>query len=121
MPNKKTDLEDRLQAAMATKHEDPGLSIRYLAERFGVSNTTLQNRLKNRTTPPKIAHESQQLLSHLEKKVIGQRIGDYDDRGIPFRRRHVMQMVYEILKAKGRMAEMGKGWHCALLNRETES
>jgi len=110
MPNKKSDLEDRLQAAMATKNEDPGLSIRYLAEKLGVSNTTLQNRLKNWTTPRKIAHESQQLLSHLEEKVIVQRIEDYDDRGIPFRRRHVMQMVYEILKTKGRMPEIGKGW-----------
>jgi len=110
MPNKKTDLEDRLQAAMATKNEDPGLSIPYLAERFGVSNTTLQKGLKNQTTPRKIAHKSEQLLSHPEEKVIVQRIEDYDDGGIPLRRRHVMQMVYEILKAKGRMTEIGKGW-----------
>ena len=110
MPNKKPDLEDHLQAAIAAKEEDPDTSICFLAESFGVSNTTLQNRLKGRTTPRKVAHESQQLLSHLEEKVIIHRIEDYDDRGIPLRRRHVLQMVFEILKAKGTVADIGKGW-----------
>ena len=117
MPNKKPDLEDRLQAAIAAKEQDPNASIRFLAESFGVSNTTLQNRVKGRTTPRKVAHESQQLLSHLEEKVIINRIEDYDDRGIPLRRRHVLQMVFEILKAKGRVADIGKGWVDRFVNR----
>jgi len=110
MLNKKTDLKDRLQAAIATKNEDPDLSIRYLAERLGVSNTTLKNRLTNRTSPRKIAHESQQLLSHLEEKRIVQRIENYDNRSIPLHHGRVIQMVYEILKGKGRVAEIGNGW-----------
>jgi len=110
MPNKKPDLEDRLQVAIAAKEEDPHTSIRFLAESFAVSNTTLQNRLKGHTTPRKVAHESQQLLSHLEEKVIIHRIEDYDNRGIPLRTRHVLQMVFEILKARGTVADIGKGW-----------
>ena len=35
---------------------------------------------------------------------------DYEDRGIPLCRRHVLQMVYKILKTKGRVTEIGKGW-----------
>ena len=117
MPNKKPDLEDRLQAAITTKEQDPNALIRILAESFGVSNTTLQNRLKGSTTPRKVAHESQQLLSHLEKKVIITRIEDYDDRGIPLHWRHVLQMVFEILKVKGRVGDIGKGWIDRFVNR----
>ena len=51
MSNKKPDLEDRLQAAIAVKEKDPDVSIHVLAELFSVSNTTLQNRLKGYTTP----------------------------------------------------------------------
>ena len=68
MPNKKPDLEDRLQAAIAVHEKDPNVSIHFLDESFGVSNTTFQNRLKSHTTAWKVAHESQQLLSHLKEK-----------------------------------------------------
>ena len=50
MPNKKPNLEDCLQAAIAVKEKDSDVSIHFLAESFGVSNTTLQNRLKGHTT-----------------------------------------------------------------------
>jgi len=109
MLNKKPDLEDRLQAAIAAKEEDSDTSIRFLAESFGGSNTTLQNRLKGNTTPRKIADESQQLLSHLEGKVMIHRIEDHDDYGISLCRRYVLQMVFEILKAKETVADIGKG------------
>ena len=117
MPNKKPDLEDRLQAAIATKKQDPNTSIRVLAESFGVSNTTLQNRLKGCPTPRKVAHQSQQLLFHLEKKVIFELIEDNDYRDIPLRPRHVLQMVFEMLKAKGGVADIGKGWVDHIVNK----
>ena len=41
MPNKKPDMEDRLQAAIAVKEKDLDVLIHFLAESFGVSNTTL--------------------------------------------------------------------------------
>jgi len=110
MPNKKTDLEDRLQAAIATKNEDPDLSIRDLAKRLGLSNTTLKNRLKNGTAPRNIANASQQLLSYLGEKRIVKRIENYDNRSIPLHHGHVIQMVYEILKGKGRVAKIGNAW-----------
>ena len=51
MLNKQPDQEDRLQAAIALKEEDSEVSINFLAESFGVSNTILQNRFKGHTTP----------------------------------------------------------------------
>ena len=119
MANKRSDLEERLKSAIQAKEHDSNLSIRYLAQHYGVSNTTLQNRLKGLTSYRKTAHESQQLLTHLEEGIIVRRIEDYDDRGIPLRRRHVLQMVYEILKAKGRVAEIGKGWVDRFVNRHS--
>ena len=119
MGNKRSDLEERLKSAMQAKEYDSNLSIRYLAQHYGVSNTTLQNRLKGLTSYRKTAHESQQLLRHLVEGIIVRRIEDYDDRGIPLRRRHVLQMVYEILKAKGRVAEIGKGWVDRFVNRHS--
>ena len=59
MPKKKPDLEDRLPAGIAVKEKDPDVSIHILAELFGVSNTTLQNRLKGYTTAQRVAHKSQ--------------------------------------------------------------
>jgi len=73
--------------------------------------------LKGLTSSRKVAHENQQLLTHLEEGVIVHRIDDYDDRGIPLCSRHVLQMVYKILKAKGRVAEIGKGWVDELVGR----
>jgi len=109
MSSKKTDLENRLQVAIATKPENSDLSICFLAKRFEVPNTPLQNRLKGQTTPRKNVHESQQLLTHLEEKGILQRIQDYNDKGIPLCRRHVMQIVFEILNGKGGVAQIRKG------------
>ena len=110
MVNHRPNLEELLQAAIQAKDEDSNLSIRYLAQKYGISNTTLQNRLKGLTSSRKVAHENQQLLTHLEEGVIVRRIEDYDDYGIPLWRRPVLQMVYEILKAEGRVAEIGKDW-----------
>ena len=51
MPNKKLDLEDGLQTAIAVKEKDPDVSIYFSAKSFDVSNTTLQNKLKGHTIP----------------------------------------------------------------------
>lgn len=80
--NTKPELENCLQCAIATKKEDPDLSLNYLAETFGVSNTTLHNHFKDSSTPCKVAHESHQLLSHLDENVIVQSIQNCNDCGI---------------------------------------
>lgn len=49
--------------------------------------------------------------------MIGQRIEGYDDSGISLCRRHVMQMVYKILKVKGRVVEIGKRWVDRIVKR----
>jgi len=58
----------------------------------------------------KVNHESQQLLTHLEEGVMVQRIENYNDHGISLCSRHVLQIFYKILKARRRVAEIGKYW-----------
>ena len=59
-PNKKPDLEDRLQAAIAVNEMDLDVSIHFLAELFGVSNTTHRpyNSMKGCSSKPAIALSS---------------------------------------------------------------
>lgn len=89
MAPKKAKREGIIQAALQHRIDHPELSVCKIATHFGLSNTTLQNRLKQKTTPATEAHEQQQLLTQVEESVIIDRIKDCDDREIPLRRRHV--------------------------------
>ena len=110
MAPKKAEREVIILAALQYRIDHPELSVRKIAILFGLSNTTLQNRLGDKTTPAPAAHEYQQLLTKVEESVIVDRIKDCDDRGIPLRRRHVLDMVYQIQKMKGELGEIGKHW-----------
>jgi len=120
MAPKKPEREGIILAALQHRIDHPEVSVRKIARLFSLSNTTLQNRLQHKTTPSPEAHEQQQLLTKVQESVIIDRIKDCDDRGIPLRRRHVLDMVYQLQKVNGKMGEIGKHWVDRFIARHPE-
>jgi len=71
MPRKKDEKEEKIQQALLAYAADSMLSVRKLADLYGIPKTTLHNRISAKTLPAKQAHEAQQVLSAAEEAGIG--------------------------------------------------
>jgi len=120
MAPKKADREAIILAAFQRRIDHPELSVRKIARHFGLSNTTLQNHMQHMTTPASEAHEQQQLLTKVEERVIIDWIIDCHDRRIPLRQRHVLDMVYQLQKGRGKLSEIRKDWVDRFITRHAE-
>jgi len=100
MPSPKDSRETRLQEALKAHPADKTLSVRKVSIHFEVPKSTFDNRISQKTTPAKTAHESQRLLSNTEEEALRSWLKKCDDYGFPTRRRHVFQMIQSLLRAR---------------------
>jgi len=70
MPRKKDEKEEKIQQALLAYAADSTLSVRKLADLYGIPKTTLHNCISAKTLPAKQAHEAQQVLSAAEEAGI---------------------------------------------------
>ena len=120
MAIKKRDHETRILAALKALSDDPDLSLRRVARMYDVPRSTLNDRRLGKTKERSKAHPDDQLLSTEEEEVLVGWIEDWDDRGLPPRRRHVLGMVGSILRDRGSTDRIGKRWLDRFLQRHTE-
>jgi len=120
IPQKKDDKEEKIQQALDAYAADSILSVRKLANLYGIPKTTLHNCISAKTLPAKQAHEAQQVLSDAEEAAIGTWIKKWDDFGFPPRRRHVYQMVQGLLRSWNSSDNLGEHWLQRFLGRHSD-
>ena len=121
MAKKKPDREMQILAALKALSNDPKLSLRRTARMYDVPRSTLNDWHLGKTKERSKAHPADQLLSTEEEEVLVGWKEDWDDRGLPPRRRHVLGMVASILHDHGSSNQIGKRWLDWFLQRHPES
>lgn len=116
----KNSRESRILSALDALKKDPILSVRKATRIYDVPRATLNDRHFGRTKERKKAHCDKQLLSEKEEQVLVTWVEDWDDRGLPPRRRHVLAMAASLLRDRGVSDSIGKFWLDRFLGRNPE-
>ncbi|KAI9431277.1 hypothetical protein H4582DRAFT_2062909 [Lactarius indigo] len=112
---KKDDRNTRLKNACAFLHEQhtlppsQHLSIRKVAHKYGVDHTTLSRRFKGQTQDPRLAHESQQSLSHIQENIVVKWIKDLGLQGTPLSKRDLLVTIERITGGRVKPTENAVG------------
>lgn len=120
MATQKHDHEMKIIGAIKSLGDNPGHSIRHAPQIHGIPRSTLNDQHSGKTAERTNAHPADQLLSTEEEKVLLGWIEDWDDRGLPPRRRHVLGMVASLLRDRGSPGQIGKHWLDRFLGRHPE-
>lgn len=96
------------------KTQDPPL-YRATARKYAVDHTTLMRNFKGETLPKQEYHETRQLLSHAQERVLLNRINTLCDRGIPPTNTIVKAIA---LKICGK--QPGKNWAYEFIQRHSD-
>lgn len=93
---KRKDSKKRMQDALCFLHDQPSKSIYSTAKKFNINYTTLRNRATGRHQDARKAHESQQILSHMQEEVLVEWILELSGQCEPISKRIIRKKV-EIL------------------------
>jgi hypothetical protein len=108
--------EKLIELAIIHYNESSKPAMRISAETFGISWTTLRDRL-NGAQNRKEAHKSQQLLSDHEELTIVRWCERMDDWGFPLRLSLVKEMAAYLVKKREIGRKLGKHWLDRFLKR----
>lgn len=96
------------------KSQDPP-KIRSTARNHGVAYETLRSRWQGISLPKQEYHETRQLLSHQQERVLVDRINILSDRGIPPTQGIIKCLAFEICQKRP-----GKNWAYEFINRHSD-
>ncbi|KAK1244384.1 hypothetical protein MKX07_003183 [Trichoderma sp. CBMAI-0711] len=97
-----------------------GTSQRKAAQRWGVSRTTLQKRLKG-SQPRCEAYESLQRLSKEQELLLAQWVQVQDQLGLPPTHDQIKEFAARVVRAGGDSQPLGKRWVDGFLRRHPEA
>ena len=111
--------EQQLHLAIEAIHTDKSLSLRAASRQYGVSRTTLSNRVQKNAKPRTKAHSSQQRLTEEEENELQRWAEHLDDIGIPPRLPHIHHMADTLVHQHGNSDhdELGDHWVSRFLTR----
>ena len=113
-------LEDRLQDALETWRAANGtLGLSYIARRFGVPRSTLNDRIAGRI-PRKKQHQGMQRLTTEEEDSLKRWIKRLQAWGWPPRVEQTYSMATELLRAKGVTKPLGINWSSKFMTRHPD-
>src|SRR5687767_3880094 len=115
---KQKAFDDALAFLSSQSHLPPGkqVPVRHVAKNHGIEDqyTTLWRRWKGYTAPRSQAHQSQQLLSNIQERILVEWITEYSLRGEPLSKRMLRRTVEQIT---GGRVRPGKNWIARFLKR----
>jgi hypothetical protein len=92
------------------RNQPPSISIAELARKYGVSRSTLDDRIKRGVVPRAEANQAMQRLSPGEEQALVLWICQLQNWGWPAKVYQVRGMAQELLQAKGDTKELGIHW-----------
>jgi hypothetical protein len=108
-------VEERLRKAAEyiSKEKKAGarVNVTQIARQFQVSYQTLRLRVNDSCQPARRAHEAQQLLDHVQEKVLLEWVEDLSAKARPINKQGIRNMVLTIREACGRpLGKISKNW-----------
>jgi helix-turn-helix, Psq domain./Tc5 transposase DNA-binding domain. len=116
LPNREQNLQDALEDL----RKDPTLSIRMVAGRRAVPESTLRDRRNKGRQTPISAHTHECLLSPAQEDILVKWALFQDDMGIPPRQELLIEKAEAILHLTNPSRKIGKCWIQRFMKRHKE-